>query len=429
MRLFVTIYEDTFDAALRVMRSLPDEPDGVELRGERIAHIDLAAARAATAKPLLLTYRGVRIDEATIQRALAAGMDLVDVEWRSDLDREMVARYRERIVLSHHDYAGMHDVEAIVRDMESFDCAETKLAATPLTFAENERLLRLIGPRTSVIGMAELGLYSRILAPFRGSPLAFVAMSSIAAPGQLTLERALAIYGPDRASLRAEKVFAVAGYPASHSRSPSIHNHLFREKGVPAAYTIASFESFDEIVRPFVRGEPCGLSITAPFKEEAYAFAVRAGAEIGENASACGAVNTLVNRGGHILADNTDVDGFRALPTRGTIAIAGAGGTARAAKVAFPNATLFNRTAGKLGARPLDELKDFDADTLIDTTSGEVDLPLRPGMTYIRAAYATPSPTETAARALGLHVIEGLTLLEAQAVRQHELFMRVFDAN
>jgi shikimate 5-dehydrogenase len=32
------------------------------------------------------------------------------------------------------------------------------------------------------------------------------------------------------------------------------------------------------------------------------------------------------------------------------------------------------------------------------------------------------------ARALGVRTFDGLALLEAQAVRQHELFLKVFDA-
>ena len=63
----------------------------------------------------------------------------------------------------------------------------------------------------------------------------------------------------------------------------------------------------------FLRGEPCGLSVTAPFKDVAFAFALARNAEIGENALRARAVNTLVNVRGRILADNTDVDGFRTI--------------------------------------------------------------------------------------------------------------------
>lgn len=221
------------------------------------------------------------------------------------------------------------------------------------------------------------------------------------------------------------RVFAIAGNPAGHSLSPAIHNRLFREKGVPAAYTIASFASFGEIADAFLRGEPCGLSVTAPFKDDAFAFAREQGAEIGGNAERARAVNTLVSLGGRVLADNMDVDGFAALlPRARKAAVVGAGGTARAALVALEDAgipaTQFNRTTTK--GLALDKLQHFEGDLVINTLPGEVALPMPPCDTYIEAAYGG-APREVAARVR----IGGLELLHAQAVRQHELFMRVFD--
>jgi shikimate 5-dehydrogenase len=255
--------------------------------------------------------------------------------------------------------------------------------------------------------------------------LTFVAAGNVAAPGQLTLQRALDIYG--RGPLRAEKVFAVVGNPAGHSLSPSIHNRLFREKHVPAAYTIASIERFDDIADAFLRGEPCGLSVTAPFKDDAFAFARAHGAELGENASRAQAVNTLVNFDGRLLADNTDVDGFAALlPQQARrAAVIGAGGTARAARVALENAgisaTTYNRTQSK-GDAPLAALADFDGELIINTLPSGIDVAIPPCETYIEAAYGgTPRAVEAR------HRIGGLELLHAQAVRQHLLFMKAFD--
>ena len=423
MKLIVTILEETAEAALDAIRALPANHDGIELRAERLPGLDPKALRAATTKPIILTYRGGRVP--SVQEALEAGIDLVDVEWEEGV--EVVAP--DRTVISHHDYEGMRDVEAILRKMLALGCRETKLAVTPADFADNERLLGL-QPESgslSVIGMGERGLYSRILAPFRGASLTFVAGGAVAAPLQLTLERALQIYGSERESLRAERVFAVVGDPAGHSLSPSIHNARFREKRVSAAYTIASVASFSEIETAFLRGEPSGLSITAPFKEDAYRFAVASGAVLGENARRAEAVNTLVNVRGAIIADNTDVDGFAALLPRGVrrAAIVGAGGTARAARVALENAGIpsivYNRTPSK-GDAPLAALPEFDGDLIVNTLPAGVDVSLPQCATLIEAAYGG-EPREVRAGTR----IDGLQLLRAQAVRQHELFMKVFD--
>ncbi len=413
MKLFVTVLEETAERAIEVIRALPADHDGVEVRAERFPSVDLHAIRAATAKPIILTYRGSSVPD--IAAALEAGIDLVDVEYGQEV------RFPDRVVYSHHDYEGMRDLERIAAEMQAAGCAHTKIAVTPHSFADNERLLRLSGNGVSVIGMGERGLYSRILAPFRGSELTFVAATSAAAPGQLTLDRALDIYGPTRASLRADRVFAIAGNPAGHSLSPSIHNRLFREKGVPAAYTIASIESFDEIADAFSRGEPCGLSVTAPFKEDAFRFAK----QHAPNARRARAVNTLVNLGGEILADNTDVDGFAALIEGTKAAVVGAGATARAALVALEDAgipaTVYNRTVER-GDAPLDDLCHFDGDLIINTLPAGAEVAIPPCRVYIEAAYAGPPREVQCERRIG-----GVELLHAQARRQHELFMKVFD--
>jgi 3-dehydroquinate dehydratase type I len=370
----------------------------IELRAEHLGAIDLHALRNATTKPLILTYRGSHA--LGPMRAIEAGIDYIDVEWSPELRIDLP---RERVVLSHHDYEGMPDVESILASMRAFGCAHTKLAVTPKTLDDNIRLLSFLPNDLTIIGMGERGLFSRILAPFLGSELTFVAATKSAAPGQLTLERALAIYGPDRETLHAKHIFAIAGNPAGHSLSPTIHNPLFRKNGVDAAYTIASFETFEEIVNEkSIRG----LSITAPFKEVAMKYADR----LGENAREAGAINTLVRMSdGTTFGDNTDVDGFLAIigkPHR--VAIVGAGGTARAALVACrrigAEVRVFNRSQRELASEPLENLKRFDGDLIIDTLPVEIPLP---AIRTITARYPGG----------------GEALLQAQAIRQNEIFL------
>jgi len=451
MKLFVPILEDTCDGAIEAIQRIDADHDGVEIRGENFSSVDFGALRGATKKPVIFTRGGFAFDASVLGEAVAAGIDVVDVEYAAVID----VPDRDRVVLSHHDFEGMPDVESLARDMRAYGCAHVKITVTPGNFADNERLLRIL-PAATVIGMGERGLYSRILAPFQGSELVFVSRAEerAAAPGQLSVHRALEIYGGNRDALRAERVFAVAGNPAGHSLSPSIHNELFRQKKVPAAYSIASIASFDEITGPFLNGEPCGLSVTVPFKVDAFRFAQQQNATIAVNAKDCEAVNTLVNirgprpeAGGLVLADNTDVDGFTSILSdvcgrdRKSVAIVGAGGTSRAALVAVSRAkmdvTVFNRTeskggelASRFGARSesLDELKRFDGEIVINTTTSdaELEIPSRPGMTYIESSYGNPAAARRLDRLRdnGVRVFDGLELLRAQAVRQHELFMK-----
>ncbi|MFP5247543.1 MAG: hypothetical protein ACLGH0_12700, partial [Thermoanaerobaculia bacterium] len=106
-------------------------------------------------------------------------------------------------------------------------------------------------------------------------------------------------------------------------------------------------------------------------------------------------------------------------------AILGAGGTARAARVALQKlgvaSLIYNRTASK-GDLPLPALGLFEGDLIINTLPAGVDVPIPPCHTYVEAAYGNVH------RNVDAEVrIDGLQLLHAQAVRQHDLFMKVFE--
>ena len=413
MQLVVTIHEPTEDAAIEAIRKLREDHDMIEVRLDAFRGRNAEPFRNITKKPIIFTNRGVE--------PVDADFGLIDVEYGRKV------KYPDRTVLSFHDFEAVPDLKQLISAMTAFGCAHTKIAVTPRTLRENEELLAALpltlhplpasGERAGVrgltmIGMGERGLYSRILAPFFGSELFF---AGNAAPGQLSLERALAIYG-DRKLPKPEKIFAIAGNPAGHSLSPSIHNPLFRKHRVPGAYTIASFETFDEIAAAFEEKKLTGLSITAPFKSDALAFAKKIGADIRPNAHEANAINTLVRTKNGVIADNTDVDGFEILLQRVHTrrpAVVGAGATARAAMVALRRMgrepIAYNRTP-KVGMRALDTLSSFDGDLIIDTLPPGVRLEMPANVTVIAAAYDRG----------------GIELLHAQAIRQNELFLEAF---
>jgi 3-dehydroquinate dehydratase len=397
MQLVVTIHEPTQEGAIQAIRALRDDHDMVEVRLDAFGGRDVEAFRGVTSKPMIFTNRG--------GEPVDSDFGLIDVEYGRRV------KYPDRTVLSFHDFEGMPDIANVLSAMTALGCAHTKLAVTPHTLRENESLLAAIKPGITIIGMGDAGLYSRVLAPFLGSELAF---AGNAAPGQLPLDRAVLIYG-DRKLRKPEKIFAIAGYPARQSLSPTIHNPLFRKNGVAGAYTIASFETFAEIAESFGK-RIAGLSVTAPFKGDAFAFAKRIGADIRPNAKDAEAVNTLVQTRSGVIADNTDVDGFEIL-LRGVharrAAVVGAGATARAAIVALQRSgkdiRVYNRSP-KLGSEPIENLSAFRGDLVVDTLPSGVHVPIPAGMAVIAAAYDRG----------------GLQLLQAQAIRQNALFLEAF---
>jgi shikimate dehydrogenase len=129
--------------------------------------------------------------------------------------------------------------------------------------------------------------------------------------------------------------YGVIGHPISHSRSPFIHTRFAeatRQHLVYRAHDVAPGELAGFIGAFALRGGR-GLNVTLPHK---VAAAARAHG-LTERARRAGAINTLLFRGGEILADNTDGVGLvRDLtvnlgfePAGRRILIAGSGGAAR----------------------------------------------------------------------------------------------------
>ncbi|HVT44258.1 MAG TPA: type I 3-dehydroquinate dehydratase [Thermoanaerobaculia bacterium] len=481
MKVFLTVCESSIERAKAAVATASSHVDGIELRVDPLGDgpIDLREFRELTKKTMLLTRRSLPglvrpFDAAEAVRALEAGFDLVDAELGPALDRELVATLGNRLVISHHDFEGVGDPAGLLEEMRSLGAAHLKIAATPNGLGDNQRLLELLvsedrgapwfvprpGERSlSVIGMGPAGLYSRILAPFFGSEMIFAARDadSIAAPGQQTLDDVLALYGEQQALPWPAAIFALVGNPASHSRSPILHNARFRSSGVAAAYSILEVSDFDDVAIPFASDAafaPIGMSVTSPFKETAFTFAGGLGAEVRPNAAAARSVNTLVRivdgkGSARFVADNTDVDGFEAIlkeqaaSSEGrTATILGAGGTARAAAVALSRSgytiTICNRSrergervARELGAMflPREQLGHVSSNVIINTlpSSARLDLPsrlLEAATVYVEASYGDAGASwMEPARSMGLAAFDGLQLLLAQAPRQSELFI------
>jgi shikimate dehydrogenase len=246
------------------------------------------------------------------------------------------------------------------------------------------------------------------------------------------------------------KKACVIGWPAGHSRSPLIHNFWLARAGIDGAYERAAVapEDFRDFVRRLREHGYVGANVTIPHKEAAF----RLVEEASETARALGAVNTLWFEDGRLMGDNTDVPGFlahldEAAPgwdAARAAAVLGAGGAARAVAYALKSRglgdlRLVNRTerraaalAESLGAgaraHGWDELaRALDgAGLLVNATSLgmagqpplEVELaPLASGAVVYDIVYV-PLETELlgAARARGLHAVDGLGMLLHQAV-------------
>ena len=184
-------------------------------------------------------------------------------------------------------------------------------------------------------------------------------------------------------------------HPAGHSLSPVMHNAAFAQLGLDATYSAldVTSEQLPDVMARLREGESYGANVTVPHKLTVTPFMD----ELTDAARAVGAVNTVINRDGRLVGDNTDGVGFiRGLiedadtePRAKRAVLLGAGGAGRAVAYALLNAgvdrlQIFNRTQEKAEALGLEfstygdaETVDFrgletavrGADLLVNTTS------------------------------------------------------------
>lgn len=160
-------------------------------------------------KPLIATCRasmeggGFTGTERERERCLCEAMehvDMVDVELAAHEIRESVVRCaRElgvKVILSHHDFLTTPSLprllEVFTSEFESgADIAKVAVMPTDMgdTLVLLEAVYAMRGASGGVCGisMGEIGKPTRLLAPFYGSVLTYGSLSSVVAPGQLSV--------------------------------------------------------------------------------------------------------------------------------------------------------------------------------------------------------------------------------------------------
>ncbi|MXW52617.1 MAG: shikimate dehydrogenase [Gammaproteobacteria bacterium] len=127
--------------------------------------------------------------------------------------------------------------------------------------------------------------------------------------------------------------YAVIGNPVAHSLSPKIHALFAQHTGEELEFSRLHSppDEFDTSASSFFGRGGLGLSVTAPFKNDAFHWVDR----VDVLARECGAVNTIVYRDGETTGYNTDGLGLKKdlerlgwLKQGARILVLGAGGAA-----------------------------------------------------------------------------------------------------
>lgn len=243
-------------------------------------------------------------------------------------------------------------------------------------------------------------------------------------------------------------IFTIFGDPISHSRSPLMHNTVFKALGVDACYTRTHLSDGAKLRDVFFAKALCGANVTVPHKETAYAQCD----EVRGIAQEIGTVNTLILENGRLIGYNTDADGFiAAIQSFGklsTALIIGAGGTAKALAITLQHntitPTILNRSHGRLEYFSKKGFETYGWETfiprsfdlIINTTSAgltdsELPIPielltalLATSKGAIDVIYGKETPFLTEVKKAKLPYKDGLDMLLEQGVIANALFLK-----
>lgn len=259
----------------------------------------------------------------------------------------------------------------------------------------------------------------------------------------------------------ATRVCGIVGDPIEHTLSPAMQNAAFESAGLDYVYVPFRLpRGATGVVADAARALGFrGLNVTVPHKVDIMAYLDSVDSE----AVAIGAVNTIVNDGGHLRGYNTDAWGFaeglkaRGLQVRGRdVVVLGAGGAARAVVFTLVSlgamVAILNRDAGRAESLARDasalggaavahgplvdavlESRLAGASLLVNTTSvGMTPLRdatpcplrfLRPDMAVCDIVY-NPRPTLLLrdAASVGAPTVDGVEMLVQQGARAFELW-------
>jgi 3-dehydroquinate dehydratase/shikimate dehydrogenase len=455
-----SILERDAEATARRLRHAPPACRLVEIRGDLLRGEEIARLVRDAGRPTVVTVRrrheGGHFDggederRRTLLDALAAGARFVDVEFGSPLQDLADGDDAARVILSHHGApCRVDEMTPRFRAMAATRAARLKIVPTARSPREAEAVRDLLetarrGDRPlACFASGRSGAVTRLTALAWGSwgTYGAAAPGAETAQGQFSVRDLLEVY--DVGSIGpATRLFALLGSAVSGSPSPAMHNAGYRREGLDARYLPLEIDRLDEVLPLLGREGALGveaLAVTMPLKEAA---CERCG-ERDEVARASGAVNTVLIRRDGWSGFNTDGPAALSLvrsrldPAGATVAIVGAGGTARAVAAVLAGAgarvSLFNRDPDRarrtaralgVGGRSLGELPAAGWDVLVQATPvgarGERVLPADrlEGTLVLDAVYGSETPLVRDARERGLHAIDGFDLLLAQAVLQ-----------
>lgn len=205
--------------------------------------------------------------------------------------------------------------------------------------------------------------------------------------------------------------FYLFGKPIAQSRSPALHNALFRLTGLPHEYERLETDEVANLRSVLRSSDFGGASVTIPLKRDVMDLLD----ELTSAAQIIGAVNTVVpvndKSGRRLVGDNTDWKGMVFTLTRGGVATAepdscamvvGSGGTTRAAIFALRFMGFSSiHVVGRDPAKVKTLVGDFPSDYNLQVVASASDIHcMKRGPTVIVSTIPADRPIDTAVQEL-----------------------------
>lgn len=445
--------------------------DLAEVRADRLSASDRhrAASLFPSPLPLVATLRsraegGEGPDDpeerAEVLSALARlPFRWIDLEVRRDapiLPRLPPAGSVGRIFSLHPGPTAPGSWEGLLRELDEVEgVGKLVLPASVPDFLRTlvPLLERSRGAELVVLTTGPSGPLSRALARRFGFPLVYAALPDGSSgppvePSQIPVDR----LRPFLSGEPGGPVFAVAGHPVGHSRSPALHSAWMRAQHRHGIYVALDFADEGEFVASLSSFEEIGLrglNVTSPYKRAA----LEASTQVGAGARASGAVNCLTLEHGEWVGENTDLVAvlrrLGELKAEGlwdgrSVSVLGGGGAARAtlaaARELSASATVFARRAEagaelarELGATAGLSRPSGPARLVVHATDvgrsgrGDLELPfdalVGPGTHVVDWVYGAEDPRlQRAAERVGATYEDGWRLFVYQAAASYALW-------
>jgi 3-dehydroquinate dehydratase/shikimate dehydrogenase len=445
------------------LRALRGIASGLEVRADLAGDPDVSVLRGLFDGELIYSlrsaeYGGVFMGGAAERRryllAAARSYDVVELELDRDLTPELLAAvppHRRRICWYGRG-VGPSGLAAIFDRMASTPANLYVLALEAETveqaMAPPRFLARLGRSDVTAFAVGDLGVCSRVLAPWFGAPVVFGGLGRDIVWGMPSVEQLLSDY-PFPALPPVQHVFGIVSRPMRASLSPRLHNAGYRALGLPALYLPLPANEFAGSWRAMSAGfDQLGLTfggatVVAPFKEEACRLADTASVE----ATRTSAANLLVRDETGWRAHTTDPIGIVGALHRAGVelagrraAVVGCGGAGRGAAEGLLRAgaipTIVNRGAARgryaadlLGIEylPLNRFAPEDYSLIVHATPVRDEPPfavdrIADDAVVVDFAYGQgETRLVAAARARHQVVVDGYQVLDVEVERQFRL--------